>query len=154
MLYAFIDEAGRITSAHNDDTVSELPEGAVALSDAQFETRFDLRYSGGEFIVDPLEPPVPDPSVIAAGKVAVVQKFMDDEARKLNYDDIATAVTYADEPAVPKFQAEGQAFRAWRSLVWATCYQILDDVNAGNRAIPEDAELIAALPALEIPASS
>lgn len=90
---------------------------------------------------------------IAAAKVAVVQAFMDAQARTRNYDDIKTACTYADEPAVPKFQAEGQAFRSWRSLAWEKCYEILDAVNAGTQAIPTDDELIAALPALALPTS-
>lgn len=91
------------------------------------------------------------PAQIEAAKVALVQKHMDDAARDLRYDDIKTACTYADEPTVPKFQAEGQAFRAWRSEVWATCYAILDEVKAGMREIPTDEELIAALPVLALP---
>lgn len=98
------------------------------------------------------DPPPPTPEQIEAAKVLTVQKHMDDAARALRYDDIATAVTYAGESAVPKFQAEGQAFREWRSLVWAKCYAILDEVQAGTRSIPTDAELIAELPALQLPA--
>lgn len=80
-----------------------------------------------------------------------VQNHLDNEARKLGYDDIKSAVTYADEPAVAKFQAEGQAFRAWRSLVWAYCYQALADVIDGKRAVPTTEALIAELPALVLP---
>lgn len=98
-----------------------------------------------------LNPP-PTPEQIEAQKVALVQAHMDAQARALRYDDIATACTYAEEPAVPKFQAEGQAFRAWRSDVWAKCYDILSEVQAGTRDIPTDAELIAELPALQLPA--
>ena len=80
-----------------------------------------------------------------------VQKHLDEAAQALGYDDIKSAVTYAEEPAVPKFQAEGQAFRAWRSLVWDACYAIMGDVLAGNRPIPTAEELIAELPLLELP---
>lgn len=104
----------------------------------------------GAFLTEPEAPP-PTPAEIEAAKVAIVQRHMDDAARALRYDDIATACTYADEPAVPKFQAEGQVFRAWRSEVWATCYAILDDVNAGLRDIPTDEELLAELPELVLP---
>ena len=86
-----------------------------------------------------------------AAKIAAVQQHMDDQAKALGYDDIKSAATYAEETAVPKFQAEGQAFRAWRSLVWAACYQIMDEVSAGDRSVPSDAELIAELPALNLP---
>ncbi|RIY41936.1 hypothetical protein [Neopusillimonas maritima] len=95
--------------------------------------------------------PPSTPKEIEAAKKAIVQRHMDEAARALGYDDIKSAVTYAEEPAVPKFQAEGRAFRAWRSLVWAACYAILDDVNAGNRGVPTDAELIAELPELVLP---
>src|SRR5690606_23141997 len=99
------------------------------------------------------DPPAPTPAEIEAQKVAVAQNHMDEAARAHRYDDIKTACTYAEEPAVPKFQAEGRAFRAWRSLVWAACYAILDEVQAGEREIPTDAELIAELPPLELPAA-
>lgn len=95
----------------------------------------------------------PTPAQIEADKVAIVQKHLDDAARALRYDDIKTACTYADEPAVPKFQAEGQAFRAWRSLVWAKCYEILAEVQNGAQQIPSDEELVAELPTLVLPQS-
>lgn len=84
--------------------------------------------------------------------VVAVQKHMDDAARARGYDDIKSAVTYADEPAVPRFQAEGMAFRAWRSLCWAKCYVVQADVESGSREMPTAEELIAELPALELPA--
>lgn len=101
----------------------------------------------------PTPAPVPDPSPaeIEAAKIDVVQQCMDDAARALRYDNITTAITYAEEPAVPKFQSEGRAFRAWRSLVWAFCYGLLDDVKAGRREVPTDEDLIASLPVLELP---
>lgn len=79
-----------------------------------------------------------------------VQQHLDELAQDYGYDSIASAVTYADEPAVPKFQAEGVAFRAWRSLVWAYCYAQLDAVANGDRAQPSIGELIAELPALNL----
>jgi hypothetical protein len=80
-----------------------------------------------------------------------IQAYMDNQARALGYDDIGTAVTYADEPSVPKFQIEGAVFRAWRSLVWAACYAHLSLVQAGEAAMPTLAEAIAMLPPLEMP---
>jgi hypothetical protein len=80
-----------------------------------------------------------------------VQEHMDAAARARGYDDVATAVTYAEEPAVPKFQAEGQAFRAWRSKVWAFCYWLLAEVAAGRALEPTPAALFAVLPTLELP---
>jgi hypothetical protein len=79
-----------------------------------------------------------------------IQAHMDTAAKGYGYDDVKVAVTYAEEPSVPKFQAEGLAFRAWRSLVWAYAYDVLDKVQAGERTQPTADELIAELPALVI----
>lgn len=87
---------------------------------------------------------------IIEGIRSAIQKHMDDAARAYGYDDVKAAVTYADEPAVPKFQLEGRAFRVWRSLVWAHAYQVLDDVQSGARPQPTAEEIIAELPALSV----
>lgn len=58
MRYAFFNAEGRVDTAHNDDTVAELPEGAVELTEEQFEGRFDLRLVGGALVVEPfVQPP-------------------------------------------------------------------------------------------------
>ena len=81
-----------------------------------------------------------------------VQEHLDEASQARGYESIHTLVTYADEPAVPRFQAEGQAGRRARSLVWARCYELLDEVRDKKRPIPTKAELIALLPAIEWPA--
>lgn len=90
--------------------------------------------------------PQASPTALQASLVSVVQSIMDSKAHSYGYDDLTTAVTYADEPSVPKFQQEGQAFRAWRSSVWAAAYSILADVQAGHRAFPTVAEVPSLLP--------
>lgn len=80
-----------------------------------------------------------------------IQSHLDATAQSLGYDDIKTAVTYADEPAVPKFQAEGQALRAWRSLVWDKCYEMLEEVKSGSQEVVDAAGVIAELPTLTLP---
>jgi hypothetical protein len=45
---------------------------------------------------------------IKANKTGVVQKLLDDQARVLGYESINIAITFADEPAVPKFQKKGR----------------------------------------------
>ena len=86
------------------------------------------------------------PQQLQATLVQSIQSHVDAQAVALGYDNIFTAVSYADEPSVPKFQAEGAALRAWRSQVWAACYAYLADVQTGVRAFPTTAEAIAALP--------
>lgn len=80
-----------------------------------------------------------------------VQLRLDEAAKSQGYDNIMTAVSYADEVSVEKFQQEGQAFRAWRSLVWAYVYAQLAAVQAGDIPQPTVADLLAALPVLSLP---
>lgn len=80
----------------------------------------------------------------------VVQSYMDTMAQGFGYDAAASVISYAEEPAVPRFQQEGKAFRAWRSLVWQRCYEILAEVESGTRSVPDEQQLIALLPLLEI----
>ena len=78
-----------------------------------------------------------------------VQHVLDAKARELLYDNCLSVCSYV-ETGVAKFDAEGRAFRAWRSAVWAKGYEILAQVQAGQRAIPTEEQLIAELPNLVI----
>ena len=78
-----------------------------------------------------------------------VQFVLDSRAQELNYDNCLSVCSYIDS-GVAKFDAEGRAFRAWRSAVWAKGYEILAQVQAGQRGIPTEAELIDELPELVI----
>lgn len=78
-----------------------------------------------------------------------VQKHLDTEAQVSGYDNILSAASYAGY-ANP-YQAEGQSFVAWRGDVWAYCYQVLADVEAGTRTEPTIDELIQELPQLTLP---
>lgn len=78
-----------------------------------------------------------------------VQRVLDNKAQELNYDSCLSVCSYIDT-GVPKFDAEGKAFRAWRSAVWAKGYEILAEVQAGQREIPTEEELLAELPELVI----
>ena len=82
---------------------------------------------------------------------AAVQSFMDQKAHEKGYDNLLTAVTYAEEPSNPKFQKEGMAFRTWRSEVWAYCYDQVAAVKAGKRTAPTGDQLISELPELKMP---
>lgn len=148
------EKGGFYTREIHGDTV---PADAVEITESEHGALLAGQAAGLRIVADEdgrprlVSPPPPTLEQIQRQCVDAVQAHMDDAARALNYDDIKTAVTYADEPAVPKFQAEGQAFRAWRSLVWATCYQIMDEVLAEQRPVPTAAELIAQLPLLTLP---
>jgi len=134
-----------------------IPEDAVEISESNYASLMQGQESGGIITSDDSGSPIlADPPPLTAEqiqeyKVSLVQSHMDNAARCLRYDSIANAITYAEEPSVPKFQKEGQAFRAWRSLVWEKCYEILGEVESGQRAVPTDDELLAELPKLILP---
>jgi hypothetical protein len=117
--------------------IVEIPEGV--------EVRLGDIYANGTF-----RSPI-TLALIQERLAEAVQTHLDSTAQQHGYDSIFTAVTYAEESAVPEFQAEGQAMRAWRSLVWAHCYQALADVQNQLRTIPTEAELVAELPTLVLP---
>lgn len=142
-----------LVSIHGDDipadAVEVAPEDHAQLMQAQSEGWCILPDHNGMPVA--LEPPAPTLDEVKAQKVATVQAHLDAAARALNYDSISNAITYADEPAVPKYQGEGRALRAWRSAVWARCYEIMAEVEDGSREVPSDEDLIAELPALHLP---
>lgn len=91
----------------------------------------------------------PTPEEIQKGLTDAVQHVLDAKAQELNYDNCLSVCSYIDT-GVARFDAEGRAFRAWRSAVWAKGYEILAEVQAGKREIPTEEELIAELPELVI----
>jgi len=93
-----------------------------------------------EFTVEQIEKQTIESIIVA------IQSELDKEARSLGYDSIHTAVTYAAETSVAKFQTEGKSFRKWRSLVWEYCNNILIDYKAGNIPEPTIEEMIAGIP--------
>jgi hypothetical protein len=98
-----------------------------------------------------VDAPVPSPSQAESDTSkfmraqALAQAVLDTAARQLGYDNILTGVTYAEEPAVQKFQTEGKRLRRLRSLVWAECYSMLDEIQAGA-PWPDEASFLARLP--------
>lgn len=146
---AHVIEAGKIVNTIEVDHLNIFP--SLYLVDA------DLVGGGiGDFYYEntgataPAQPSAPTEAQVVAAYMAAVQQHMDDTARTFGYDDLISVVTYAEEPAVPRYQAEGLAFRSWRSACWSTCEQMLAAVKAGNRAAPTHEELIAELPELGI----
>ena len=138
-------ENGIVTNIIMADLEDAHPAGVTVVEVADVDCGIGWSYAGG--VASPPSPPPPTDTDLAAA----VQSPLDVAARSRGYDDIKPAVTYADEPAVPAYQADGQALRAWRSLVWAAYYSILDAVKSGARTAPTAADLTADLPALTTP---
>ena len=131
------DLEGKVHCLDDVAFVHLLPEGCVEIT--------------AEEAAALLAPPPPTKEQKVQAVKAAVQGLMDSAAQSAGYDDIKSAVTYADEPEVPKFQNEGRAFRRWRSDVWFRCYALLADVDGGTIPEPTIEELIAMLPSLVMP---
>ncbi|CAB3678039.1 Uncharacterised protein [Achromobacter insolitus] len=128
-----VDPAGR----YHPDLLWIACEESVEVGDS---------YSDGEF-----QKPRADPEEAMRRLIALVQLHMDNRARQSIYDDLKTAVSYADEPASPKYQAEGLAFRAWRSEVWEKFYAIVGEAQEAGEPLPSADNIIGQLPTLELP---
>lgn len=87
---------------------------------------------------------------IIANLDRVLINHMHARAAERRYDNIHTAALRAGYPG--PFHDEGVAYATWMDACNATAYQIMADVQAGLRAIPSAAELIAEMPALVLPA--
>ena len=108
--------------------------------------------ANGEVIIKelPEEEPAQNFNTLLQEAVMVVQNHLDITANTRGYDSILAACTYATS-SVPKFAAEGQACVLWRDAVWASCYVILGEVQAGTRLPPTIPELLAQLPTMTWP---
>lgn len=97
-------------------------------------------------------PSTPDAPSFEQRKAALLQAvdaYLNAAAKAKGYDSIITAALRAALPASP-FHAEGVAFGTWMDLVYAKCYEVLAKVQAGEIEEPNEAELIAMLPALQL----
>ena len=153
-----------IFNVDNDSDCSRLvSEGASVLTEKEKDeagiTGFEQYVSpetayinnNGEIVFTP--PPEPTQEEIAEQIqqefTNAIQSYLDTKAQELNYDSCLSVCSYVDT-GVAKFDAEGKAFRAWRSAVWTKGYEILDKVLAGKRKLPTKEELISELPELII----
>lgn len=92
--------------------------------------------------------PTADRATVQQQYTDAVQHWMDSTAHERGYDDIFTAISYADS-AVAKFKSEGQACKKWRDSVWVACYAYLDDVISGKKELMPIDDLLKVLPQLE-----
>ncbi len=83
--------------------------------------------------------------------VSNTQKRLDDFAKTRNYDGILSLCTYATS-SILQFQTEGQYGVSARDSTWSTLYNIMTQVQLGNRAMPSGfADIEAELPTLQWP---
>jgi len=82
-------------------------------------------------------------------KTALVQYHLDTAAQQRGYDNIMSAVSYANS-SHPVYGPEGRAFLAWRDACWEVTFELLESVFAGTQQMPSDPEIIQQLPTLTL----
>ena len=68
---------------------------------------------------------------ICAEVVTGIQELLDATAHSKGYDSGEMLATYATDPD-PEFSAQAQAYVIWRGKLWRKCYQVKDQVIAGE----------------------
>ncbi|AMG45327.1 hypothetical protein AL520_13280 [Achromobacter xylosoxidans] len=126
------------------------PPGASVMSvtEKEWANREALKWVRDGKLTDtmpPVEPPLLAPELLTTHVAAVSQAYMNRTAQAHRYKDVDDACSYADEPEVPRFQAEGKAFRAWRSQVRLAQIEMLDALQ-GATGYPSTEEIEARLP--------
>lgn len=99
---------------------------------------------------DPLVVAFFNPPTTAAAYGRAIQAYVDATARAREYNDGVTCASYIAS-TIPGWAADAAAFVSWRDLVWDYAYTQLRLVQAGQRAQPTVAELIAELPTISWP---
>ena len=132
----------------DDGVVTNIAEADEPLADNWIADNGDAKI-GGAWDGQSFHPPAP-PVPSLNDYTSAVQIHLDNMVKERNYDGILSACTYATS-SVPKFAAEGHTCVTWRDAVWATCYQILGEVESGQRPTPSVEDLIALLPIMTWP---
>lgn len=115
---------------------------ATWCNDAQLATIED---KGDYYEVVEIPPYVPTQEELKKMFTDAIQNYLDTTAQERRYDNIFTAISYVNSTD-EIFAREARACLEWRDKVWRTCYNILDEVEAGLRPIPTIEELIEELP--------
>lgn len=144
--YARIEDGAVMELLDTDADIATLfpPDLVWVKADDQVQQRW--AYDDGAFA----EPPAPAFDLEAA-VVSLVQERLDLFARTRAYDGILSACTYVTS-TLPQFEAEGAYCVQARDAHWATCYQLLAEVQQGARDVPTLDEVLKLLPSLQWPA--
>lgn len=132
--------------ARAEHGIEEIPDPVRESLDTHFVNEIDE----APYVINT---PKPAEMVLAfyKGKLEqAVQGYLDETAQAKGYDGILSACTYATSTH-PKFSAEGQACVEWRDAVWSKCYELLVEVESGERGIPTVEELKVELPVIVWP---
>lgn len=119
-MYASVNK-DRIALLVKFDHFAEEVEFIASLNDVESHGQeLFKRAASGEFgpIGDYVVPTISEADRKAMFKTEVT-RLVEAKAVELDFDSVAEAMTYCDEPSVPEYQQKAIALRKWRSLVWA-----------------------------------
>lgn len=128
------------------NTLAFMPDVDAEVQEVA-DDEIEQGYDGGWYFKG--QAPQKPAELIQQDFTTAIQSYLDAKAQELNYDSCLSVCSYVDT-GVQKFDDEGRAFRAWRSAVWAKGYEILAQVQSGEREIPTTEELFSELPELII----
>ncbi len=141
----------------DDDLHEVMPADAVVITDAVYSALLAdqaqglIIQAGADGVPVAVEPPPPTLAQLVAALTTAVKAFIDAAAQALGYDNILSAISYADDATVPAYQSQGQSLRAWRANVWKDATATLNAVSAGTTPAPTAAALILTLPVFVAP---
>lgn len=81
---------------------------------------------------------------------SVIEAHVDEVAQARSFRHADSARGHANS-TVAEWKADADAFIAWADQVWLYAFTELGKVEAGQRSVPELADFIAELPAIEWP---
>lgn len=151
------DNLGRFTNADDAalDPIESLPlvpRNATLLEPPAALEGHYVAFADGAW--HQIRQPQPSPDALREVMITefetAVQNLLDSTARARGYDHIISLCSYAGDPN-PRWDAEGQAGRVWRSAVWQSCAETLSAVLSGTREAPTKDELIESLPKIVWP---
>lgn len=118
------------------DPITEAADmsGCVYNADLKrWETTWEIRQLSAEQIQANIDRITKD---LQQTVIEAVQNRLDAFARTRNYDGILSACTYVTS-VIPKFQQEAQYCVEARDSTWAKLYEIMADIQSGNRPMPD-----------------
>jgi len=96
-----------------------------------------------------LAPPIIAPAQRVVAGASAIERWLDQIARALGYNNLVTALSYASS-SVDLWRRQALALAAWRDAVWQAAIALLDEPA---QLPPSEAALIALLPQPNIPTS-
>ena len=117
---------------------------AVSVDRAELWAEMQTAIAAGALVMQPM------PGLTASDCSAAIEQHFDAVAQARGYKNGDRLASYRASTNAT-WSAEAQAFIAWRDNVWLFAYSEFAKVQAGQRAIPSVAGLVAELPAIAWP---